>query len=118
MRIFSRTFYFILRHENWCLLAIFLLLVGFVDSNSLWERHFVWENTAALKSEIRHYNDLYIQDSLSLVELKTNPRRLEQVARERYLMCREDEDVFLIQYGDQLPRSGRSEGEPLVDVGH
>ena len=117
MRIFSRTFSFILRHENWCLLILFLLLVGFVDSNSLWERHFVWENTAALKAEIQHYSDLYIQDSLSLVELKTNPRCLEQVARERYLMCREDEDVFLIQEGDKLPRASRSEGEPLVEVG-
>lgn len=116
MKIISKTFFFILRHENWCLLVLFLLLVGFVDSNSIWERHFRWENTAALKSEIQHYSSLYAQDSLKLVELKTNPRRLEQVARERYYMSRDNEDIFLIQDGDQVPGQFAVPGKPQVEM--
>ncbi len=100
MKILARIFSFILRHENWCFIILFLLFVGMVDSNSLWERHFVWENTASLKQEIRQYQEKFEADSIKLAELKNNPYRLEQVARERYYMSRPNEDLFIIQEGE------------------
>lgn len=117
MRIISAIFAFIMRHENWCFIVGFLLFVGFVDSNSLWERHFVWESTENLKQEIQNYSARYAEDSLKLAELKTNPRRLEQVARERYLMSRPDEDIFVIVEGDNVPGQLASKGTPMVRVG-
>lgn len=106
MRIVSKIFAFIMRHENWCFVIIFLLFVCFIDSNSLWERHFVWENTANLRQEIHEYSVRYTEDSLRLAELRNNPRRLEEVARERYLMSRPNEDIFLIQ------KDGEDVGQP------
>lgn len=101
MKILARIFSFILRHENWCFLILFVLFVGLVDSNSLWERHFVWESTANLKQEIHEYQKKFEADSIKLAELKNNPYRLEQVARERYYMTRPQEDLFIIQEGEE-----------------
>lgn len=116
MKILSVIFSFVMRHENICFLVLFLLLVGFVDSNSLWERHYVWESTANLKQEIHNYSVRYSEDSLKLAEMKTNPRRLEQMARERYYMTRPGEDVFIIQEGENVPGQMLSEGSPMVNV--
>jgi len=116
MKILAQICSFIMRHENWCFLILFLLFVGFLDSNSLWERHFVWESTDNLKREIQVYTDRYREDSLKLADLKNNPRRVEQVARERYYMTRPDEDLFIIQEGDNLPGVNFTEGKPVVQV--
>lgn len=101
MKILARIFSFILRHENWCFLILFVLFVGLVDSNSLWERHFVWESTANLKQDIHEYQKKFEADSIKLAKLKNNPYRLEQVARERYYMTRPQEDLFIIQEGEE-----------------
>lgn len=108
MKIISAIFHFVVRHENICFLVLFLLFVSFIDSNSLWERHYVWDSVDNLKHEISNYQRLYSEDSLKLAELKNNPRRLEEVARERYYMTRPDEDLFIIQEGDGNP------GHPLM----
>lgn len=99
MKVLAKIFSFIVRHENWCFLVFFLLFVGFVDSNSIWERRHVWESTDNIKQEIHEYETRYREDSLKLAELHNNPRRLEKVARERYYMTRPDEDLFIIQEG-------------------
>lgn len=97
MKLVSSTLAFILRHAKLCFFVVFVLYIGFVDSNSIWERHFVWQNTDRLREEIADYKQRYSQDSLELATLKNNPYRLEQVARERYYMTRENEDLFIIE---------------------
>lgn len=97
MRFLTSIFSFVMRHENWCFLIFFVVFVCFIDSNSLWERHFVWENTANIRREINDYTQRYLEDSIKLADLKNDPYRLEQVARERYYMTRPNEDLFIIQ---------------------
>ncbi len=116
MRILGIIFGFILRHENWCFFIFFLLFIGFVDSNSIWERHHVWESTDNLNQEINGYIQRYQEDSLKLAELKNNPRRVEQVARERYYMTRPNEDLFIIQEGESVPGQSFTDSKPVVKV--
>jgi cell division protein FtsB len=51
----------------------------------------VERNIAYLNSEIGRMENEYR-------ELTTNPRRLEQYARERYKMKRDNEDVYVIEH--------------------
>ena len=97
MKILTALFHFVLHHENWCFLVFFAIIVCFVDSNSLWERHYVWESTDNLRAEIDDYKARFQEDSLKLDALKNDPRQLVKVAREKYLMTRPGEDLFLIQ---------------------
>lgn len=115
MKIISAIFHFVVRHENLCFLVLFLMFVGFIDSNSLWDRHYVWESMDNLKHEISNYQRIYVEDSLKLAELKNNPRRLEEVARERYYMTRPDEDLFIIQEGEAAPARSLLSG-PVENV--
>lgn len=101
MKLIGKIFHFVMRHECWCFLIVFALYVGFLDGNCIWERHYVWQRTENIRQEIHNYEMRYREDSLKLSELKNNPRRLEQVARERYYMTRPDEDLFIIQEGTE-----------------
>ena len=51
----------------------------------------------ALKTEIERYRQRYEEDSKMLKEITGNKDALEKVARERYLMKQENEDIFVFQ---------------------
>jgi cell division protein FtsB len=49
-----------------------------------------------LQDDKQYYKDEVSGTKSDLDDLLTNPSRLEKFAREKYLMKREDEDVFII----------------------
>ena len=83
------------------LLAI-VLIVGFVDDNSLMNRQERIEEIEKLQSEISVLKAQYEEDTRKLESLKEY-ENLERLAREKYLMKRPNEDVFIIisQYGQE-----------------
>lgn len=82
------------------LLAI-VLIVGFVDDNSLMNRQERIEEIEKLQSEISVLKAQYEEDTRKLESLKEY-ENLERLAREKYLMKRPNEDVFII-----ISRSGQ-----------
>jgi cell division protein FtsB len=76
------------------LLAI-VLIVGFVDDNSLMNRQERIEEIEKLQSEISVLKAQYEEDTRKLESLKEY-ENLERLAREKYLMKRPNEDVFII----------------------
>ena len=76
------------------LLAI-VLIVGFVDDNSLMNRQERIEEIEKLQSEISVLKAQYEEDTRKLESLKEY-ENLERLAREKYLMTRPNEDVFII----------------------
>lgn len=76
------------------LLAI-VLIVGFVDDNSLMNRQERIEEIEKLQSEISVLKAQYEEDTRKLESLKEY-ENLERLAREKYLMKRPNEDVFVI----------------------
>lgn len=102
----SKIFSFIdrvVKHKCLVAIAITALFVCFLDANSIWERHYRWENISQMKKEINDLKESYEDNSKQLELLKTSPNRVEQIAREKYYMTRDDEDLFIIQHGDQTP---------------
>lgn len=101
-RLFS-VFDFLRAHKSALVILFCVLFVGFVDANSVWVRHFRWQNIDRLKAQIELYKARCADDSTKLERIKTDIHMVEAVAREKYYMTRPGEDIFIIQEGDELP---------------
>ena len=83
-----------------------MLLVWFCvfDKNNLLSQIELAKKLHQLKDVKKYYLKQIDQDENELKELLTNPATLEKFAREKYLMKRDSEDIFLIVRPDTLPQ--------------
>ena len=76
----------------------FLVWVLFCDSRDFITSHFRERaELARMENSKRYYEQQMETTRRELQELKTDPALLEKYARERYLMKRDNEDLFLIR---------------------
>lgn len=72
------------------------VFVGIVGENSLLahlrNKHYIGQ----LTEEINKYNARYKSDMRQIHELNHNPKAMERIARERYFMKHDDEDIFVL----------------------
>ena len=78
----------------------FLLWMTFLDSNDLISRFSLGSKLRTLEDEKVYYQDKIAEVEKDRKELLTNRELLEKFAREKYLMRKETEDVFVIQEED------------------
>lgn len=88
---------FVRCHKYLITVVLFLLIIGVLDENSLIRRVQYWHEISTLKSEIEMYREQYEKDSRMLKELTTHPDELEKVAREKYLMKKSNEDIYIFE---------------------
>ena len=89
---------FIPQHKYLITLLIFGLIIGVLDDeNSLITRAKHANEISELKAEIKQYRQQYEKDSKTLKEFTTSPDALEKVARENYLMKKENEDIYIFE---------------------
>lgn len=88
---------FICRHKYLVVTLAFVVIIGVLDENSLMRRSMHKYEIATLKSEIERYTEQYNEDTRRLEELDNNPEMIEKIAREKYLMKRPDEDVYIYE---------------------
>lgn len=73
-----------------------VLLVGFLGDNSVLahfqNKHYINE----LDEEIAKYNQRYKSDMKKIRELNSDPKAMERIARERYFMKKDDEDIYVL----------------------
>ena len=74
----------------------FIVWLVFFDSNSLMERNKLQEKLDVLNLEKRFYLDEIKRDSTLTKQLLSDSAQLEKFARERYLMKKDKEDVYLV----------------------
>ena len=79
-----------------------IILVGFVDENSFMHRVQLEMQISDLRQQIDKYNAQNEHDAKKLKELRQNPKAIEKVARERYFMKTDDEDIFVLS-DDEKP---------------
>lgn len=72
----------------------------FIDSNDLISRYQMGAKLNALENEKAYYEEKIVEVEKDRTELMTNKELLEKFAREKYLMKKESEDVFIIQIKD------------------
>lgn len=85
------------RHKYLIVMVSFLLFMGFVDENSLWNRYQHRLELMDLRSQIRSYTEMFERDTRYLKEIEANPEALSKIARERYYMKADNEDVFVLE---------------------
>ena len=71
-----------------------VLIVGFLDENSVWSHVKNLQRVSELTEETKKYNAEFQRDQAQIRELDKNPKAMEKIARERYFMKADDEDIF------------------------
>ncbi|HNP94989.1 MAG TPA: septum formation initiator family protein [Cyclobacteriaceae bacterium] len=84
-----RNFYFLAT-------VFFLVWMTFIDSNDLITRFKMGSKLRSLEREKEYYQEKIVEVEKDRQELMTNKELLEKFAREKYLMKKESEDVFVI----------------------
>ena len=74
-----------------------VVLVGFVDENSMWRHFRNSQYISELQTEIDRYTELYERDQARIHELDSDPTAIRKIARERYFMKADDEDIFVLE---------------------
>ena len=75
---------------------IAVVLIGFVDENSVWNHMRNKQRISDLEDEIEQYNERFREDQEKIRTLDSNPKAIEKIARERYFMKADDEDIFVL----------------------
>ena len=88
---------FICRRKYLITVVAFAVIIGFLDENSLFRRLAYEREISQLKEEIEKYRADYEENTKRLNELNSNPDAIEQVAREKYLMKKPNEDIYVFQ---------------------
>ena len=74
----------------------FLVWMIFFDKNDLFSQYQYRQQVNKLKQEREFYQKETDKVKKDLDELTSNPKKLEKFAREKYLMRKDNEDVFVI----------------------
>ena len=107
MKVFSNIKTFLLRvwrsmflkYAVVCIAGV--LIVGFLDENSVWSHLKNMQRISELTEETQKYNADYQRDQAQIRELDKNPKAMEKIARERYFMKADDEDIFVLSDDDR-----------------
>ena len=78
-------------------LAIFAIIIVFVDDNSLIDRYKAHREKRELQKEKAQYEENIKKDKEFLEAIQSDPMALEKFAREEYKMKSADEDVYIIK---------------------
>ena len=71
-------------------------MIGFVDENSVWHHFVNRQKINELQDEIDRYTLQNEKDQAQIKELESNPKAIKKIARERYFMKADDEDIFVL----------------------
>ena len=86
-----------------------VVLIGFVDQNSIWNHFRNKQHIQELQEEITRQTNQYNHDKNRIKQLDTDPKAIEKIARERYFMKADDEDIFVLS--DDKPFEPQPENE-------
>lgn len=80
----------------------FIIWMIFFDQNSYLLHKELDEDITNLKEERAYFEKEIQQEQESLDMLNQDPEEYERIAREKYLMKKENEDIFVIEKKDSL----------------
>lgn len=88
---------FICRRKYLITVVSFAVIICFLDENSLIRRFGYEREIRRLQEEIEKYRADYDENTQRLNEISTNPDAIEQIAREKYLMKKPNEDIYVFE---------------------
>ena len=103
-RRISIIFNFLGHYKYLIVVVLGCIMVGFVDDNSMLRRLQLQMQIADLQEEIEKYRSMNDADTKQLRDLQRDSRAVEKIARERYFMKADDDDIFVLS-DDLLPET-------------
>ncbi|MDV6167846.1 septum formation initiator family protein [Flavobacterium sp. DG1-102-2] len=90
--------------NRYVLVIIFVAVwLTFLDNYSYFENRILDKKIEELEANKRYYLQEIHKDSTSIRQL-SNPDQTEKYAREKYYMKRENEDIYIIEFEDSVPK--------------
>jgi cell division protein FtsB len=91
----------VVKNKFFLVAVAFLVWMTFFDKNDILSQYQYRQQVHKLKQERDFYKAQTEKVSKDLDELTSNPQKLEKFAREKYLMKKDNEDVFVIVKEDK-----------------
>lgn len=88
--------FFLFKNKFFWVTTAFIVWMLFFDKNDLLSQYESHQQLAKLKQEKAFYTKETEKVNQDLSELTSNPQQLEKFAREKYLMKKDNEDVYVI----------------------
>lgn len=85
--------------------AAFCVVVLFLDKNDFFTQFERRKELRELQQSKQYYTKQIATESKELEALKTNPAAVEKLAREKYLMKRDNEELFVIPENYDSPKN-------------
>ena len=73
-----------------------VIFIGFVDENSVLSHFKNKQTISELEEEIEKYDAQHRANQARIKELDRDPKAIQKIARERYFMKSDDEDIFIL----------------------
>ena len=100
MKEYLKKAWHIVKTSTWLkygLVTIFaVVFIGFADENSVWNHFRNKQTISTLQEEIRQHNAQHEENEKRIKQLDRDPKAIEKIARERYFMKADDEDIFVL----------------------
>ena len=94
---FSSILRFFGRYKYIITLLIFGVIIVFLDENSILRRMEVANEAWNTRNEIEKYRKDFEESTMRLNELDADSNSIERIAREKYLMKKPNEDVYVFE---------------------
>ena len=89
--------------NRYVLVIIFVVVwLTFLDNYSYFENRILDKKIEELEDNKRYYIQEIKKDSTSIRQLN-NPDQTEKYAREKYYMKRDNEDIYIIEFEEDVP---------------
>tara|TARA_B100000787_G_C15928277_1_gene179617 strand:+ start:37 stop:348 length:312 start_codon:yes stop_codon:yes gene_type:complete len=86
-----------LQNKYLIIIILFLIWIAFIDNNNLIKQYKFKQNIKSLKEKKQFYiNEIY-NDSIELSDIINDSNKREKFAREKFLMKKENEDIYIIR---------------------
>nr|MBP7472642.1 septum formation initiator family protein [Prevotella sp.] len=102
---------FLSHYKYFITIVVGVLIVGVIDENSFRKRIQYELQISDLNDEIDKYNSIYVNDSKQLRDLRYDPKAIERIARERYFMKADDEDIYVLSSDEPTENSDNEDDE-------
>ena len=94
-----------LKNKYFIAFGVFAAIMLFFDKNDVFTQSARNKQLKELQESKQYYSDRIASERKELEQLKSNPGTVEKYAREKYLMKRDNEDLFIV------PESVDNEGD-------
>jgi cell division protein FtsB len=85
-----------IKNKYFATLVVFLFYMAFFDQNDFISLFQIKKELSELETNKEYYKKQIKETEKDLTDLLTNDDNLERYAREKYLMKKENEDIFVI----------------------